>query len=87
MKKIKVVVTAVETAEIEYTTIVEANSKEEAEAFVEKAIERDGTAFIEFDCVNEFIVDSFKIDGEKEVVNKDLTEECYTEGDDSENHF
>ena len=64
MKKFELVVNVYEEASIDYTIIVEANSEREAQDIVEKAIKEDGTAFIQFDCVEEKIIDSVKIDGE-----------------------
>ena len=68
MKKFDVIIESTEEAVIIYTASVEANDKEEAKRLVEEAIERDGTAFMEFDCTNEMIADSFKIEGNVESI-------------------
>ena len=71
MSRFKVPVISTERAVIEYTADVEASSKEEAIEKVKNAIERDGTAFIEFDCIKEKILETFQIDGQSECIDED----------------
>lgn len=84
-KKFSVVINVLEEASIDYTVEVEARDEQSAIKKVENAIKQDGTAFMQYDAIDEMIVDTFGIEGEEE--NVICATEISQEGDDSENHF
>jgi len=86
MAKFEVTVNVIEEASIDYTIVVDARDIGSAIKKVEKAIKKDGTAFMQYDASSETIIDTFGIDGEKEEVVDARKIEDDT-GDDSENHF
>jgi hypothetical protein len=57
-----------EEATIQYTALVEAVSGEDAIRKVNSAIKNDGTAFLEFDCIETRVVDTQKLDQYQECV-------------------
>jgi len=86
MAKFDVTVNVIEEASIDYTIVVDARDKSSAIRKIEKAIEEDGTAFIQYESSSESIIDTFSIDGENEEVVY-VVESQKDTGDDSENHF
>ncbi len=60
--KFEVDVDTTEEATIQYTALVDAESKEDAIKKVNSAIEEDGTAFMQFECIETRVVDTVKMD-------------------------
>ncbi len=85
MKRFYVTVSVWEDTFIDYTVIVNSNTEENAQLAVEKAIKKDGTAFLKFDVIDELIVETKSIEGEKEEVSS--VRELSRKGDIHENHF
>lgn len=85
MRQYQITINVLEKASIDYIVTIDANSEDEARDMVNNAINRDGTAFIEFPWDKEQIADSAAIDGEIEKI--DTIVEVVNKGDEYENHF
>ena len=85
MKQFQVTVNTWEEASIDYRITLDADSEEKARDMVNKAIKRDGTAFIEFSCDKEQIMDTIVLDSEVEMIETIV--EVTNIGDKHEDHF
>jgi len=74
--KFEIDVDTVEQADIQYTALLEADSAEDAIRKVKEAIEEDGSAFNQYECIQTRVVDTERLDEYGESVEWD-------EGDDT----